>query len=57
MTKKHFITLSNAVSELKDYEERRKIAVVVSEVCKAHNSRFDQEKFNLACGLGKGQIK
>jgi hypothetical protein len=51
MTKKDFIRVAKAISKIKDFRERRGIAVALKQICSESNPRFDAVKFYKACGL------
>lgn len=51
MTRKDFIALAQALTCIKDPDERETVAILVAAVCRSSNPRFDTAKFMAACGL------
>lgn len=50
-SKKHYEYVSNEIKEsILDYEEKQHIIIFMSNTFKSDNSRFDSERFFLACG-------
>jgi hypothetical protein len=55
MTKKDFVAIAGAMKKLRaksvDPGSIDKASKVLADVCAAHNSRFDEERFLQACGV------
>ena len=52
MSKKHFELLAQYISGIIDLNCRLNAAVAVASACKQANSRFDEQRFFVACGIG-----
>jgi hypothetical protein len=52
MSKKHFELLAKYISSMIDPHCRLNAAVAVASACKEANSRFDEQRFFAACGIG-----
>jgi hypothetical protein len=52
MSKKHFELLAQYISNIIDFNCRLNAAVAVASACKQANSRFDEQRFFAACGIG-----
>ena len=50
MTRKHFMLLAEIISELKNSEERKRMADVIGNVCADSNKHFDWTRWRSACG-------
>ena len=60
MSRKHYIAIASAIAreylESRNIDERKTLKFVarnLADVCAADNSRFDRERFYLACGIEK----
>lgn len=53
MTKKHYISLANAISEISDKTARRSAAYAVAKACAVHNPRFNTAIFLAYCELDR----
>lgn len=51
MSRKHFITLAEEISNIPNMAARLLAAIAVSKAARQHNDRFDQAKFLEACGV------
>lgn len=51
MTRKDFNAIADALKEISDEKERRRVAELICTVCRRQNERFDKERFMAACGL------
>lgn len=51
MSRKHFESLAKYIRGIMDSHARLQAAVAVASACKEANSRFDTEKFFVACGV------
>lgn len=51
MSRKHFKLFADAISEIQDLADRKRVAQLVACVCKQSNSNFDFYKFYSACGV------
>jgi len=52
MSKKHFELLAYYIESIIDPHCRLQAAVAVASACKDANSRFDEQRFFAACGIG-----
>ena len=52
MSKKHFELLAKYIDSILDPHARLQAAIAVASACKEANSRFDQDRFFYACGVG-----
>jgi len=52
MSKKHFELLAKYILSIMDPHCRLQAAVAVASACKEANSRFDEQRFFAACGIG-----
>ena len=52
MSKKHFELLAKYIESIMDPHCRLQAAVAVASACREANSRFDQQRFFAACGIG-----
>ena len=52
MSKKHFELLAKYIESIMDPHCRLQAAVAVASACQEANSRFDQQRFFAACGIG-----
>ena len=51
MSKKHFELLAKYIVSIMDPHCRLQAAVAVASACREANSRFDQQRFFVACGI------
>jgi hypothetical protein len=51
MSKKHFELLAKYISSMIDPHCRLNAAVAVASACREANSRFDEQRFFVACGV------
>ncbi len=51
MSKKHFVKIAQAISEIEDIEQREKMAVAMADVLRGCNPRFNRSIFLSACGV------
>jgi len=51
MSRKHFITLAQKISEIQDVQARRIAAEAVADACAEHNNQFNRQRFLEACGV------
>jgi hypothetical protein len=51
MSKKHFQLFAEAIALIDDYEERKRTAIKIAEVCAKANTRFNYSLFLNACGV------
>ena len=49
MSKKDFAVLAAAISDVESHDDRKKMALVIGNVCADGNPRFDWVKWNAAC--------
>ncbi|CAB4125630.1 hypothetical protein UFOVP181_467 [uncultured Caudovirales phage] len=49
MSRKHFITLAQEISNIPNMEARLLAAIAVARAAQTHNDRFDQQRFLDAC--------
>ena len=52
MSKKHFELLAKYIDAILDPQARLQAAIAVASACQEANSRFDQDRFFYACGVG-----
>lgn len=45
MTKKHFKIIAARIAEIRDLEERKRIAMIIAEILKSINPQFDRQTF------------
>jgi len=57
MSKKHFELLAKYISSMIDPHCRLNAAVAVASACREANSRFDEQRFFVACGVTGQEIK
>jgi hypothetical protein len=50
MTRKHFIALAKAISQIANIVDRQNTAHAIADVCRAANPNFDRTRFLRACG-------
>jgi len=50
MTRKHFIALAKAISQIANMVDRQNTAHLVADVCRQANPNFDRARFLAACG-------
>ena len=51
MTKKHFIAMAKAISEMPDRKSARIAAEAFAQVARSVNPRFKLDRFLTACGV------
>lgn len=51
MTRKDFRAMAQAVKEIKNAQERLRMARTLAEMCRASNPRFDWVRFARACNV------
>ena len=51
MSKKHFELLAKYIESIMDPQCRLQAAVAVASACREANSRFDEQRFFVACGI------
>jgi len=56
MSKKHFELLAMYINSIMDSHARLQAAVAVASACKVANSKFDEQRFFAACGIGASQV-
>lgn len=49
MSRKHFVALAEAISQITDDAERKRTAELVASVCRQTNPNFDRSRFMGAC--------
>jgi len=57
MSKKHFELLAKYIESIMDPHCRLQAAVAVASACREANSRFDEQRFFVACGVTAQEIK
>ena len=57
MSKKHFELLAKYISSMIDPHCRLNAAVAVASACREANSRFDEQRFFVACGVTSQEVK
>lgn len=57
MSKKHFELLAKYIDSILDPHARLQAAIAVASACREANSRFDQDRFFYACGVGPNPQK
>jgi hypothetical protein len=57
MSKKHFELLAKYIDSILDPHARLQAAIAVASACREANSRFDQDRFFYACGVGPKPAK
>ena len=57
MSKKHFELLAKYIESIMDPHCRLQAAVAVASACREANSRFDQQKFFVACGISDQEVQ
>jgi hypothetical protein len=55
-TRKHFIAIADTIKQVTDHKVRKQMADAHSVVFKRDNPRFDQAKFNKACGVDSSVV-
>lgn len=51
MTKKHFVALAHAISQIADPVNREEVARLVAVLCSESNPNFDFGRFYAACNV------
>lgn len=51
MTKKHLKAIADAITDVKNTNERIRLAVRIGKVCETLNSKFDWRKWDKACNV------
>lgn len=51
MSRKHFIAIAKAISEIADAADRAKMAGIMAKVCRDENPGFDIARFYKACNV------
>ena len=57
MSKKHFELLAKYIESIMDPQCRLQAAVAVASACREANSRFDQQRFFVACGISDQEVQ
>lgn len=57
MTKKHFKLLAEAISEIENNDERRRVATSIGRVCFNMNEQFDWLRWSEACDVPYNSIR
>lgn len=57
MSKKHFELLAKYIESIMDPHCRLQAAVAVASACKQANSRFDEQRFFVACGISSSEAQ
>ena len=57
MSKKHFELLAKYILSIMDPHCRLQAAVAVASACREANSRFDQQRFFVACGISSQEAQ
>ena len=53
MTRKHYIKMAEAISTIKDVDDRLHIAKLVGDCCREDNCRFSWETWRRACNVNR----
>ena len=56
MSKKHFELLAKYIQSIMDPHCRLQAAVAVASACREANSRFDEQRFFVACGISSPEV-